>query len=214
MLVVDFGAQYAQLIARRVREANVYSEIVPHTMPVAEMLARRPAAVILSGGPSSVYAEGAPSVDGSLFAAGVPVLGICYGFQAMALSLGGDVARTGLREYGGTVASVQPEGSTLFDGQATEQSVWMSHGDSVHRAPEGFRVTGESAGSPVAAFEDDERRLYGVQWHPEVVHIGVRAAGAGELPDPRRADRARTGPRRASSRTWSRRCARRSATPG
>ncbi len=114
--------------------------------------------------------EGAPSVDPALFAAGVPVLGICYGFQAMALALGGDVAQTGLREYGGTAAAVQPEGSTLFDGQATEQSVWMSHGDAVHRAPEGFRVTGESAGSPVAAFEDDARQLYGVQWHPEVVH--------------------------------------------
>jgi GMP synthase (glutamine-hydrolysing) len=170
VLVVDFGAQYAQLIARRVREANRYSEIVPHTMPVAELLARDPAAVILSGGPSSVYAEGAPSVDAALFSAGVPVLGICYGFQAMALALGGDVAQTGLREYGGTAASVRSEGSTLFDGQAAEQSVWMSHGDAVHRAPEGFRVTGESAGSPVAAFEDDDRRLYGVQWHPEVVH--------------------------------------------
>jgi GMP synthase (glutamine-hydrolysing) len=170
VLVVDFGAQYAQLIARRVREANVYSEIVPHTMPVAELLARDPAAVILSGGPSSVYAEGAPSVDAALFSAGVPVLGICYGFQAMAVALGGDVAQTGLREYGGTTASVHPEGSTLFDGQAAEQSVWMSHGDAVHRAPEGFRVTGESAGSPVAAFEDDDRQLYGVQWHPEVVH--------------------------------------------
>jgi GMP synthase (glutamine-hydrolysing) len=170
VLVVDFGAQYAQLIARRVREAGVYSEIVPHTLPVADLLARDPSALILSGGPSSVYADGAPSVDPALFSAGVPVLGICYGFQAMALALGGDVAQTGLREYGGTVASVQPDGSTLFDGQATEQSVWMSHGDAVHRAPTGFRVTGQSAGSPVAAFEDDERRLYGVQWHPEVAH--------------------------------------------
>ncbi|MFL6101236.1 MAG: glutamine-hydrolyzing GMP synthase [Actinomycetales bacterium] len=170
VLVVDFGAQYAQLIARRVREADVYSEIVPHTTPVAEMLGRRPAAIILSGGPSSVYAVGAPSVDRSLFEAGVPVLGICYGFQAMALALGGDVANTGLREYGGTVASISPAGSTLFDGQPAEQSVWMSHGDAVHREPEGFRVTGRSAGSPVAAFEDDARHLYGVQWHPEVVH--------------------------------------------
>src|SRR6185437_46175 len=170
VLVVDFGAQYAQLIARRVREAGVYSEIVPHTMPVARLLERNPAAVILSGGPSSVYADGSPAVDPSLFDAGVPVLGICYGFQAMARALGGEVAQTGLREYGGTVASVHPAGSTLFEGQEGEQSVWMSHGDAVHRAPEGFRVTGESAGSPVAAFEDDDRRLYGVQWHPEVVH--------------------------------------------
>jgi len=119
VLVVDFGAQYAQLIARRVREAGVYSEIVPHTLPVADLLARDPSAVILSGGPSSVYADGAPTVDPALFSTGVPVLGICYGFQAMALALGGDVAQTGLREYGGTVASVQPDGSTLFDGQAT-----------------------------------------------------------------------------------------------
>jgi GMP synthase (glutamine-hydrolysing) len=170
VLVVDFGAQYAQLIARRVREANVYSEIVPHTVSVPDLLAKQPAAIILSGGPSSVYAEGAPSVDASLFEAGVPVLGICYGFQAMALAMGGEVRNTGLGEYGRTAASVRPDGSTLFDGQEAEQPVWMSHGDAVHRAPSGFRVTGESAGSPVAAFEDDERRLYGVQWHPEVVH--------------------------------------------
>jgi GMP synthase (glutamine-hydrolysing) len=176
VLVVDFGAQYAQLIARRVREADRYSEIVPHTMPVAEMLERHPSALILSGGPSSVYAEGAPSVDASLFEAGVPVLGICYGFQAMALALGGDVAYTGLREYGRTVATVQPDGSVLFDGQGAEQSVWMSHGDAVQSAPSGFRVTGRSAGSPVAAFEDDERQLYGVQWHPEVVHTAYGQA--------------------------------------
>ncbi len=170
MLVVDFGAQYAQLIARRVREAQVYSEIVPHTMAVERMLAKRPAAIMLSGGPSSVYAEGAPAIDPALFDAGVPVLGICYGFQAMARALGGDVAHTGQREYGGTPARVQPDGSTLFYGQTVEQSVWMSHGDSVQQAPEGFRVTAETVGTPVAAFEDDERRLYGVQWHPEVVH--------------------------------------------
>jgi GMP synthase (glutamine-hydrolysing) len=170
VLVVDFGAQYAQLIARRVREASCYSEIVPHTMPVERMLEKRPAAIVLSGGPSSVYAEGAPAVDRALFEAGVPVLGICYGFQAMARALGGEVAHTGQREYGGTPARVQPAGSTLFHGQTGEQSVWMSHGDSVQSAPEGFRVTAETVGTPVAAFEDDERRLYGVQWHPEVVH--------------------------------------------
>jgi GMP synthase (glutamine-hydrolysing) len=170
VLVVDFGAQYAQLIARRVREAGVYSEIVPHTMPPARMLEKQPAAVILSGGPASVYAEGAPQVDAELFAAGVPVLGICYGFQAMARALGGEVAHTGLGEYGGTVVRTRPEHSTLLAGQPVEQSVWMSHGDSVVAAPEGFTVTAGTDGAPVAAFEDDARRLYGVQWHPEVKH--------------------------------------------
>jgi GMP synthase (glutamine-hydrolysing) len=170
VLVVDFGAQYAQLIARRVREARVYSEIVPHTMPVAAMLDRNPAAVILSGGPASVYADGAPQVDPELFRAGVPVLGICYGFQAMARALGGEVARTGLREYGGTAVQAKPDTSTLLAGQPAEQPVWMSHGDSVAAAPPGFAVTAATAGTPVAAFEDDDRRLYGVQWHPEVKH--------------------------------------------
>ncbi len=170
VLVVDFGAQYAQLIARRVREASCYSEIVPHTMSVERMLEKRPAAIVLSGGPSSVYADGAPAIDPALFEAGVPVLGICYGFQAMARALGGEVAHTGQREYGGTPARVQPADSTLFYGQTDEQSVWMSHGDSVQAAPDGFRVTAETVGTPVAAFEDDERKLYGLQWHPEVVH--------------------------------------------
>ncbi|NAZ86306.1 glutamine-hydrolyzing GMP synthase [Kineococcus indalonis] len=171
VLVVDYGAQYAQLIARRVREADAYSEIVPSSTPVAEILAKDPAAIILSGGPASVYAEDAPQVDPALFEAGVPVLGICYGFQAMAKALGGEVHRTGRREYGGTVARVpESAGSTLLRGQPAEQSVWMSHGDSVARAPEGFRVVASSDDTPVAAFEDDERRLYGVQWHPEVKH--------------------------------------------
>jgi len=170
VLVVDFGAQYAQLIARRVREASVYSEVVPHTMSVARLLERQPSAIILSGGPSSVYQDGAPRVDPALFAAGVPVLGICYGFQAMAVALDGAVANTGQREYGGTHARVKTDGSTLFHGQTEEQSVWMSHGDSVDAAPPGFRVTAETVGTPVAAFEDDDRRLYGLQWHPEVMH--------------------------------------------
>ncbi|MCE1179225.1 MAG: glutamine-hydrolyzing GMP synthase [Micrococcales bacterium] len=170
VLVVDFGAQYAQLIARRVREAKVYSEVVPHTMPVSEMLAKQPAAVILSGGPSSVYEEGAPSLDGSLLQAGVPVFGMCYGFQAMAQALGGTVSKTGLGEYGSTPATISQTESTLFNGQPTDQSVWMSHGDSVTAAPEGMAVTASTAGAQVAAFEDDQRRLYGVQWHPEVMH--------------------------------------------
>jgi len=169
VLVVDFGAQYAQLIARRVREAHVYSEIVPHSMPVADMLARKPAAIILSGGPASVYAPGAPQVDPALFDAGVPVFGICYGFQAMARAVGGRVERTGLREYGGTPLTVLTEGA-LFCGLPAEQNVWMSHGDSVAEAPPGFTVTARSAGSPVAGFEDRVRRLAGVQFHPEVAH--------------------------------------------
>ena len=169
VLVVDFGAQYAQLIARRVREANVYSEIVPHTMSVADMLAKEPAAIILSGGPSSVYEEGAPSVDPAIFEAGVPVLGICYGFQTMAHALGGTVGRTGTREYGHTEATVAGD-SCLFDGTPDDQIVWMSHGDAVQGAPEGFTVTASTAETPVAAFESRERRLYGLQWHPEVGH--------------------------------------------
>ena len=169
VLVVDFGAQYAQLIARRVREANAYSEIVPHTATVAEMLARDPVAIVLSGGPSSVYAEGAPSVDPALFTAGVPVFGICYGFQAMAQALGGTVERTGLSEFGGTPLRAAGE-SVLLAGLPEEQSVWMSHGDSVTSAPPGFTVTATSPGAPVAAMEDVSRRLAGVQFHPEVVH--------------------------------------------
>ncbi|WP_399928463.1 glutamine-hydrolyzing GMP synthase [Streptomyces kanamyceticus] len=170
VLVVDFGAQYAQLIARRVREARVYSEIVPSTMPVSEMLAKKPAAIILSGGPSSVYAEHAPTLDRTLFEAGVPVFGMCYGFQLMAATLGGTVDNTGAREYGRTPLAVSKADSTLFEGTPTEQSVWMSHGDACSAAPEGFTVTASTDVVPVAAFEDDEKKLYGVQYHPEVMH--------------------------------------------
>jgi len=170
VLVIDFGAQYAQLIARRVREARVYSEIVPHTWTAAQIMARKPAAVILSGGPSSVYAEGAPSVGAELFRSGIPTFGMCYGFQAMARALGGVVERTNTREYGRTALNVSDTGSTLFEGSPAEQTVWMSHGDAVVAAPEGFKVTAATAGIPVAAFEDDERHLYGVQHHPEVMH--------------------------------------------
>ena len=170
VLVVDFGAQYAQLIARRVREANVFSEVVPSTMPASEMLAKEPAAIILSGGPSSVYEEGAPRLDPGLLEAGVPVFGMCYGFQAMVQALGGTVERTGLGEYGSTPAQISDTDSTLFNGQPSDQSVWMSHGDAATAAPDGMRVTAATSGAPVAAFEDDERRLYGVQWHPEVMH--------------------------------------------
>ncbi|HEY8372268.1 MAG TPA: glutamine-hydrolyzing GMP synthase [Pseudonocardiaceae bacterium] len=170
VLVVDFGAQYAQLIARRVREAQVYSEVVPHTMSVAELLARRPAAVVLSGGPSSVYEEGAPKVDPALFDAGVPVFGICYGFQAMAEALGGTVEHTGTREFGRTELVVTGEGGVLHEALPGQHPVWMSHGDCVTKAPEGFTVTATTPGAPVAAFENTERRLAGVQYHPEVAH--------------------------------------------
>jgi GMP synthase (glutamine-hydrolysing) len=170
VLVVDFGAQYAQLIARRVREARVYSEIVPHSMPVAEMLAKNPAAVILSGGPSSVYEPGAPQIDPTLFAAGVPIFGICYGFQAMAQALGGEVAHTGQREFGATELAVAEKPGVLLAGLPTDQTVWMSHGDGVTVAPAGFTVTARTPRAPVAAFEDPAHRLAGVQFHPEVVH--------------------------------------------
>jgi GMP synthase (glutamine-hydrolysing) len=168
VLVVDYGAQYAQLIARRVREARVYSEIVPHDTPVSAILARRPKAVILSGGPSSVYAPGAPQAPADLITAGVPTLGICYGFQAMAQALGGTVARTGRSEFGRTPLSVVAGGGLLgFDDTGT---VWMSHGDAVSAAPPGFAVTASTPDSPVAAFEDVSRGLFGVQFHPEVLH--------------------------------------------
>ena len=170
VLVVDFGAQYAQLIARRVREAKVYSEIVPHSVTAEEIAARRPAAVVLSGGPSSVYEEGAPALDPAILDLGVPVLGICYGFQVMAQALGGEVAKTGLREYGATDVRALGDGGRLLTGLPQEQLAWMSHGDSVVRAPEGFEVLASTLSTPVAAFADDRRRLYGVQWHPEVRH--------------------------------------------
>ncbi|WP_167472258.1 glutamine-hydrolyzing GMP synthase [Nocardia arthritidis] len=168
VLVVDFGAQYAQLIARRVRESSVYSEVIPHTTTVEEIARRQPLAVILSGGPSSVYADGAPQLDPRLFDIDVPVFGICYGFQAMAQALGGTVTHTGTREYGRTELSV--DGGVLHGGLPTLQPVWMSHGDAVTDAPSGFEVTGTSAGAPVAAFEDRARKLAGVQYHPEVLH--------------------------------------------
>jgi GMP synthase (glutamine-hydrolysing) len=169
VLVVDFGAQYAQLIARRVREAGVYSEIVPHTASAADIAAKNPVGIILSGGPSSVYEDGAPALDTEVFDLGVPTLGICYGFQVMAQALGGEVANTGLREYGATDATIVTEG-TLLEGTPAEQNVWMSHGDQVSRAPEGFDVLARTAATPVAAFANDTRRFYGVQWHPEVKH--------------------------------------------
>ena len=206
VLVVDFGAQYAQLIARRVRECHVYSEIVPSTMPVEEMLAKRPKAIILSGGPSSVYADGAPPAPPGLFDAGVPVLGICYGFQLMVAGLGGTVERTGAAEYGRTVLIRgddppqtppavltggddppktpaapggkpfppdplgPPSGGRLLAGTPIQQQVWMSHGDTCTAAPPGFTVTAQTDVTPVAAVENERRRMFGVQFHPEVMH--------------------------------------------
>jgi len=168
ILVVDFGAQYAQLIARRVREAHVYSEIVPRTMPLADMLALRPAGIILSGGPASVHVNAAPSIDPAIYEAGVPVLGICYGAQLVAQQLGADVRQTGGGEYGRTeLAHLVP--SLLF-GEQRPKFVWMSHGDAIMSPPEGFTVTASTPGAPVAAFEDRDRAIYGVQFHPEVAH--------------------------------------------
>jgi GMP synthase (glutamine-hydrolysing) len=169
VLVVDLGAQYANVIARRVRERHVYSEIVPHDITATDLLARRPAGIILSGGPKSVYADNALRVDPRIFSAGVPILGICYGHQLLATELGGEVTRTGRGEYGRTSMEAQPD-SVLLRGQPTSQTVWMSHGDAVTRAPEGFRVIAATADTPVAAFEDPARDLYGVQYHPEVSH--------------------------------------------
>ncbi len=169
VLVVDFGAQYAQLIARRVREAGVYSEIVGHSVTAAEVAAKNPAAIVLSGGPSSVYEPGSPALDPAILKLGVPVFGICYGFQVMAQTLGGTVAQTGGREYGATpmhIANAHP----LVGGQPAEQTVWMSHGDQVAVAPEGFEVVASTEATPVAAFANDAKRMYGVQWHPEVKH--------------------------------------------
>src|SRR4029079_2045358 len=169
VLVVDFGAQYAQLIARRVREAHVYSEIVPRTMSFGEMQAMKPKAIILSGGPASVHVEGAPSVDPELYTSGVPLFGICYGAQLLARDLGGTVAQSGRGEYGRTDLTVAAPGP-LFREQPTDQVVWMSHFDTITDAPSGTRVLASTPETPAAAFGDPDRRIYGVQFHPEVMH--------------------------------------------
>ena len=169
VLVVDFGAQYAQLIARRVREASVYSEIVHHNISAEEVRAKNPAAIILSGGPSSVHEDGSPKLDPQILELGVPVLGICYGFQILAQTLGGRVDKTGKREYGATKLSIA-SGGTLLAGQPDLQVCWMSHGDQVMQAPSGFEVLASTETTPVAAFESKEKKIYGVQWHPEVKH--------------------------------------------
>jgi GMP synthase (glutamine-hydrolysing) len=169
VLVVDFGAQYAQLIARRVREAHVYSEIVSRTMPIAEMLERRPKAIIMSGGPASVHVEGAPSIDPAIYDAGVPILGICYGAQLVARDLGGEVAKTGVGEYGRTTLAID-RSSVLLADQPAEQVVWMSHFDAMTKAPPGFGIAARTESTPAAVIEDRDRGIYAVQFHPEVAH--------------------------------------------
>jgi GMP synthase (glutamine-hydrolysing) len=169
VLVVDFGAQYAQLIARRVREASVYSEIVHHDITAAQVAAKNPLAIILSGGPSSVYDAGSPQLDPAILELGIPILGICYGFQTLANALGGTVAATGIREYGATELTVTA-GGEILDGQPASQICWMSHGDQVTKAPAGFEVLATTEITPVAAFANHEKKIYGVQWHPEVKH--------------------------------------------
>jgi GMP synthase (glutamine-hydrolysing) len=169
VLVVDFGAQYAQLIARRVREANVYSEIVASNISAAQVSQKNPSAIILSGGPSSVYADHAPAFDGAILSLGIPVFGICYGFQVMAAALGGVVSQTGKSEFGRTDVTVQNQ-SKIFSELPTGQKVWMSHGDAVTQVPPGFTVCAVTADTPIAAFENATGELAGVQFHPEVLH--------------------------------------------
>ena len=169
VLVVDFGAQYAQLIARRVREANVYSEIVPHTITAAEVAERKPVGIIFSGGPKSVHVDGAPAIDPEVYDLGIPVLGICYGAQLIAHQNDGTVGRNERGEYGRTELTVEGGGS-LLDGTPGSQTVWMSHFDAITELPDEFDVLAATPDAPVAAFENKERGLYGVQYHPEVVH--------------------------------------------
>ena len=169
VLVIDYGAQYAQLIARRVREAKIYSEIIPSSMSINDVLAMNPSAIILSGGPSSVYARNAPQTDPALFKSNIPIFGICYGFQSMAQSLGGKVSKTGRSEFGRTLLTVAHTGR-LFAKEPANQYVWMSHGDAVTSIPKGFNISASTSQTNVAAFEHESLALAGVQFHPEVLH--------------------------------------------
>ena len=169
ILILDFGSQYTQVIARRIRECQVYSEIVRFDMPAAEIAAAKPHGLILSGGPASVYDKGAPQMDPEIFLLGIPVLGICYGLMLMAHDLGGKVVFTGRREYGAGMLHLK-NGSELFDGLGNQLDVWNSHGDEVTALPEGFRAVGTTEGCDFAAVEDRQRKLYGLQFHPEVAH--------------------------------------------
>ena len=195
VLVIDFGAQYAQLIARRVREANVYSEIVPSSITAAEIAAKSPAAIILSGGPSSVYADGAPGVDPALFDTDIPVFGICYGFQAMALALGGSVDRTGRREYGATELTVTDPAAALLHGMPGTLGVWMSHGDAVSKAPDGLRRHRDHRRHPDRRVRERRPAAGRRAVPPRGGAHPVRPGGAAPVPARRRRDRARTGPR-------------------
>ncbi len=169
ILILDFGSQYTQVIARRIRECQVYSEIIRFDTPAAEIAAMQPKGLILSGGPASVYDKGAPQVDPGIFSLGIPILGICYGLMLMAHHLDGRVVFTGRREYGAGLLAIT-ERSELFDGLGNQLDVWNSHGDEVTALPEGFRVVGTTDGCDFAAVEDPQRKLYGLQFHPEVAH--------------------------------------------
>src|SRR5213593_4764770 len=169
VVILDFGSQYTQVIARRIRECQVYSEIVRFDTPAAEIAALKPNGIILSGGPASVYDKGAPQIDAEIFSLGIPVLGICYGLMLMAHHLGGKVVFTGRREYGAGMLHIN-NGSELFDGLGNQLEVWNSHGDEVTALPKGFRVVGTTEGCDFAAVEDRQRKLYGLQFHPEVAH--------------------------------------------
>jgi len=169
ILVIDFGAQYAQLITRRIRECKVYSEIIPHNTKAATIKSLKPSGIILSGGPASVYLEDTPTIDTEIFKLGIPILGICYGMQLMAHLTGGEVAKTGQSEYGKTLLATN-KNSSLFKHLSPKQTVWMSHQDSVVKAPPGFKKTASTPGAPVAAMENQKDKLYGVQFHPEVNH--------------------------------------------
>ncbi len=170
VLVVDFGAQYAQLIARRVREAHVYSEIVPHRITASEVQKKNPRAIILSGGPKSVHVEGAPVLDPAIYDLGIPIFGICYGHQLIAQQLGGEVSRGGRGEYGRALLTRNNETSQLLHDLSSEYSVWMSHFDFVARMPEGFSSSASSPDAPIAVMENAQRKVWAVQFHPEVVH--------------------------------------------
>jgi len=170
VLILDFGSQYTQLIARRIREQQVYCEIHPYSLPLEELRRRKPKGIILSGGPASIYAPGSPRIEPQLYALGVPILGICYGLQLTAFLLGGKVARAAEREYGRAQLDLTQAGSPLWKDVPERSTVWMSHGDRLEVPPEGFEVIGRTAGSPYAVISDSKRRIYGIQFHPEVVH--------------------------------------------